>query len=91
MPAAMYVINAPFLAAGMLLKQLYFSKKGLGGAYRQGVKEGRALLNDPANSGKKQKFRLAYLPNYFRIQCELWANMFKRSLCRFVKHMLHPT
>lgn len=79
MPSGMYVLNAPFLALGMLIKKLYFTRKGLGGAYSEGVREGRRLLSQKENSAKKQKFKMAYLPNYIRIQLELWANMFKRS------------
>ena len=78
MPAGMYVLNAPFLALGMLLKKVYFTRKGLGGAYSEGVREGRRLLSQNGNSDKKQKFRMAYLPNYIRIQFELWGSMFKR-------------
>lgn len=70
MNAPQLAINAPFIAAGTLVKLAYFKKKGYDKEYLQGLKEGMKLKAKPS------KCRSAR--TRFEIQLELWANMFKR-------------
>ena len=64
------VINAPFIAAGTLIKLAYFKRKGFAKEYREGLKEGRRLNAVPSEC-RSAKTRLA-------IQIELWGNLFRR-------------
>ena len=43
MPAAQYVLNAPLIGLGKLVKRAYFKKKGLGEAYSRGLARGTVL------------------------------------------------
>ena len=74
MPFLQILLNSPFLLAGYVIKWLFFLKKGLGKEYVQGVKEGFALCKKE----KKVRFLWKNLPNYVRIQWELWLNMARR-------------
>ena len=65
------VINAPFLAAGTLIKLAYFKKKDFHKDYLEGLKEGMKLQARPSKC-KSARTRV-------QIQMELWANMFKRK------------
>ena len=42
MPALQAALNLPFLAAGCLIKWIYFSRKGLGKEYAGGIRQGLA-------------------------------------------------
>ena len=74
MPVVQIVINLPFLIPGFLVKYLFFIKKGLGHTYSKGIKKGFELCL--SEEGKKQKIPFLWknLPNYIRIQWELWIN-----------------
>lgn len=74
MPFLQILLNSPFLLIGFTVKWLFFIKKGLGREYAQGIKEGFALCRE----GKKVKFSWSHLPNYGRIQLELWINLLRR-------------
>ena len=74
MPFLQIILNSPFLLLGHLAKWLFFLKKGLGKDYVQGVKEGFTLCKRE----KKVRFLWKNLPNYCRIQLELWLNMARR-------------
>ena len=74
MPFLQIIVNSPFLLFGHLVKWLFFLKKGLGKDYVQGVKEGFTLCKRE----KKVRFLWKNLPNYCRIQLELWLNMVRR-------------
>ena len=74
MPFLQIILNSPFLLLGHLVKWLFFLKKGLGKDYVQGVKEGFTLCKRE----KKVRFLWKNLPNYCRIQLELWLNMARR-------------
>lgn len=74
MPLLQIIINIPFLAAGFLLKQCFFAKKGLGKEYARGIGKGILL----SLHGKKVAFKKEHFKNYVKIQCELWENMFRR-------------
>ncbi len=46
MPLLQLVINSPFLIMGYLIKYLFFMKKGMGEAYKEGLMEGIRSLKD---------------------------------------------
>ncbi len=73
MPLAQILLNLPFLAAGFLIKALFFLFK------RQGLTYIRGLANGFKLSTRKQKFqfRIDNIPNYIRIQLELWLNILR--------------
>ena len=74
MPFLQIILNIPFLLLGHGIKWLFFQKKGLGKEYVMGVKEGFALCRKE----KKVGFLWENLPNYLKIQLELWLNMIRR-------------
>ena len=63
----------PFLAAGFLVKFLFFIKKGFGGEYLMGLREGIGLCK----RDKKVRFMSSHIQYYCKIQLELWINMLK--------------
>ena len=78
MPLLQIVINLPFLAAGFLIKTLFFVKKGFGGTYIKGLWEGVKLAGSKKGREKRVKFKINHLKNYIVIQWELWSNIFRR-------------
>lgn len=73
MPLGQIILNAPFLAAGFLIKYLFFAEKGFGKAYIEGLKRGLKLCRD--HPGRKVAFRSERLCAYIEIQLALWKNM----------------
>lgn len=67
MPALQILINLPFLAAGTVVKYLFFVKKGFGKDYLDGLKEGFCTV------GKCRKVRGKRLGVYLGVQLELIA------------------
>ena len=82
MPFLQILVNLPFLAAGFLIKYLFFLKKGMGGDYCRAFKEGFALCKTRQGKKNKVKFSPKNLKNYFWIQIQLWFNMVRR-ICDF--------
>ena len=76
MPVLQILINLPFLAAGFLIKTLFFARKGYFREYVTGLGTGIALCQ----KDKKVKFQKKNLKNYLKIQLELWVNMARRLL-----------
>ncbi len=76
MPFVQILLNLPFLAAGFGVKLVFFGTKGYGREYAAGIKNGFSL----SRKGRKVTFRWKNLPNYCRIQLELWANLVRRFL-----------
>ncbi len=74
MPLAQIVLNLPFLAVGFLVKMAFFARRGYFREYAAGLGKGFRLCS----RDKKVRFRAKNLPNYLRIQWELWINMFRR-------------
>lgn len=74
MPWPQIVLNLPFLAAGFLIKTLFFVKKGFGKEYVTGLGKGMAICK----KDKKVTFDSRNLKHYGRIQLELWLNMVRR-------------
>lgn len=78
MPLLQLLLNLPFLLLGILIKWLFFIKKGLGSEYLRGIKEGIGRC------GKCQKvpFQIAHLGNYIHIELMLICNVFRIIFAR---------
>ena len=74
MPLLQIILNLPFLVAGFLVKFLFFAVKGMGNEYAAGIKNGFSI----SMKNKKVPFRMKHLPNYCKIQLELWINIVRR-------------
>lgn len=74
MPLLQIILNLPFLAAGFLIKFLFFAVKGMGKEYAAGIKNGFSI----SMKNQKVPFRIKHLPNYCKIQLELWINIIRR-------------
>ena len=74
MPAWQVVINLPLVIMGVLIKHVFYMKKGLGKAHIRGLCKGFSKIHD--NPGKKVVFKGRRLANSFMMQLELWANLF---------------
>ncbi len=80
MPLLQWVVNMPFLLFGHLIKALFFTKKGLGTAYREGFSEGFRFIGKGRKEGKKCRFSAARIPRYLAIEGELILNCARRIL-----------
>lgn len=76
MPALQIVINSPLIIAGIVVKQIYFSKKGLGAAYFKGLLNG--IKKSADNRDKKIKYKVGHFKNYLLLEIELIINCFRR-------------
>lgn len=74
MPWLQILLNLPFLAAGFLIKMIFFAQKGYFKEYVTGLGKGISLCD----RSKKVKVQRKNLINYFRIQWELWVNIVRR-------------
>lgn len=74
MPLLQLLWNFPFLAAGFLIKFLFFCRKGMGGLYLKGLKEGFGKIFSKEGRKRRIRFQWAHLGNYFAIQGQLYAN-----------------
>ena len=74
MPLLQIILNLPFLAAGFLIKFLFFAIKGMGKEYAAGIKNGFSI----SMKNQKVPFRIKHLPNYCKIQLDLWINIIRR-------------
>ena len=74
MPLLQIILNLPFLAAGFLIKFLFFAIKGMCKEYAAGIKNGFSI----SMKNQKVPFRIKHLPNYCKIQLELWINIIRR-------------
>ena len=72
MPAAQVILNAPLLAAGFVIKAVYFARKGLGKEYIKGLAAGLGLSAEPRRPGRRDAGHCA------RIQLELWRSLVRR-------------
>ena len=77
MPFLQILINLPFLAAGFLIKTIFFIRKGWGKEYITGLVNGVRLSCSPEGKSHKQKFCMERLGNYIKIQVELWLNLIR--------------
>lgn len=74
MPVLQILLNLPLLAAGFLVKGLFFTVKGYGLEYMKGVFNGFRT----AKKCKKVRFKPRNMGNYLIIQWELWRNIVRR-------------
>ena len=75
MPWLQILLNAPFLFAGILIKWLYFVRKGFGREYAKGIFQGIGLCK----RNKKNPFKIQNIGKYLKIQGELWMNILRRT------------
>lgn len=73
MPLLQLILNLPLIAAGILVKLLFFVKKGFAGEYLKGICTGIRS----ASKCKRVRFRMKHIGHYVRIQFALWANIFR--------------
>lgn len=78
MPLLQICLNLFFLIPGILIKLLFFTKKGFGRIYLRGIGEGIGLCFSRKGRNQKVHFRLECLGNYVGIQLELWINIWRR-------------
>lgn len=73
MPFLQLLLNLPFILAGIIVKTLFFLKKGFVSEYLKGIAEG---VRD-CRKCRKVPFQWKNLGNYCKIQLELWGNIFR--------------
>lgn len=78
MPFVQLLINLPFLAAGWLIKLIFFCKKGLGKAYVKGLWAGIGLSLSEKGRKNKVRFSARNMKHYVWIQLQLWKGMLLR-------------
>ena len=74
MPLLQIILNLPFLIVGFGTKLLFFTLKGFGKEYLAGIKNGFQI----SKKDRKVPFKFRNLPNYLKIQVELWINIDRR-------------
>ncbi|MBQ7920144.1 MAG: glycosyltransferase family 2 protein [Lachnospiraceae bacterium] len=76
MPFLQLIFNLPFIFAGVVVKAVFFARKGMGRLYLRSYFEG--IRRCFSEEGKKHriKFRWGNLGNYLRIEVELIFNVF---------------
>ena len=74
MPLLQIILNLPFLIVGFGTKLLFFTLKGFGKEYLAGLKTGFQI----SKKDRKVPFKFRNLPNYLKIQVELWINIARR-------------
>ena len=62
----------------ILIKWLFFIKKGMGRIYIEGIKEGIKLSLSAEGKLKKVRFCQKHIGNYIQIQFALWINTLRR-------------
>ena len=73
MPLLQFLINLPFLLTGVLVKWLFFCRKGFGHCYLKGITEGITQCK----KCRKVRFKAGNLRNYLKIEWELITNIFR--------------
>ena len=69
------IVNFPAQEAGVIIKQLFFWNKGLGKAYRKGLKEGRKIKKTESEKQKKIVFDSAKRKRAWAIELEMLKNI----------------
>ena len=67
------LINLPLILSGILIKSLFFLKKGFAGEYLRGIGAGITGCREC----KKVRFSWKNLGNYALIQLALWGNVIR--------------
>ena len=78
MPILQMLLNLPFIIAGIIIKHVFYSKRGLGKAHIKGLISGFKKIRQ--HSDRKVRFGKTELINAFRLQIELWVNCARRAL-----------
>ena len=78
-PLLQRLLNLPFIFTGILVKFLYFCKKGLGVVYLKGTAAGIRFCFTKEADRHRVRFQPENLRYYVRIQLELWRNLFRMS------------
>ena len=76
MPLVQIFINLPLIITGILIKHVFYTKRGLGKAHLKGLSLGLSKIMD--NADKKVLFGKKELANCFRMQLELWINLARK-------------
>ena len=84
MPLLQLILNFIPLAAGYLIKYLFFCRKGFARDYREGLAEGFRSLKEQ----KKVPFHLRHLSNYCGIEIELIGNTFSYAKDWFTRKLM---
>ena len=74
MPVLQIILNLPFMIPGFVVKILFFTLKCMGREYLAGIKNGFQI----SKKDRKVRFSIKNLPNYLKIQLELWVNIIRR-------------
>ncbi|MBQ3798578.1 MAG: glycosyltransferase family 2 protein [Butyrivibrio sp.] len=72
MPILQVLINLPLVITGILIKHIFYMKRGLGGAHIKGLTLGFSKIFK--NSDRKVRFGGRQILNCIRMQLELWIN-----------------
>lgn len=76
-PVLQRLLNLPFIIAGILVKFLYFCRKGLGRAYISGTAEGVRFCFTKEAGRHRVRFQSKNMRYYILVQWELWRNLFR--------------
>lgn len=75
MPLFQLLWNLPFLLLGILIKFIFFCRKGMGGLYLKGIGQGIRRSLSKEGRARKVRFHWENLRNYLRIQWELYVGV----------------
>lgn len=76
MPFLQVLINLPLIIAGIIIKHVFYVKKGLGKAHIKGLLGGFSKICK--SSGKRVHFGRKQALNSLKLQLELWFNCLRR-------------
>ncbi len=77
MPVLQLLFNLPFIFAGVVVKTVFFARKGMGRLYLRSYVEGIRRCFSEEGKKHKVKFRWGNLGNYLRIEIELICSVFR--------------
>lgn len=77
MPLFQILLNLPFLIPGYLIKCFFFTLKGMGRVYLEGIVKGVHLCFSEKGKEKKVRFSIGNFKNYVWIQGQLWLNILR--------------
>ncbi len=76
MPVLQIIINLPFILAGIIIKHVFYVRKGLGMSHVRGIMAGVSKI--VKNADRRQKFGKKELLACAGLQLELWINIARR-------------
>lgn len=76
MPALQIIINLPFIVAGIIIKHVFYMRKGLGKSHVRGIMAGFSKIIK--NTDKRQCFGKKEYLACAALQLELWINVARR-------------